>query len=144
MQPLLTAVWLKCSFETKFIFALFSRWSMIRILFAVCQNYPFTYHWPPSVIVTLLLMKPNFLLRTKSEILCVCKSVNKRNKWLWWNNLKQKQYFKRWSRKIEHPFLSPVWWCQLTFTKQDKEFIKTYHIGLLFPKFMQVSCHFPV
>lgn len=144
MQSLLTALWLKCSFETKFVFPLFIRWSMVRILFTVCQNYLFTCHWPPSAIMTLLLMKLNFLSRTKSEILCVYKSVNKRNKWLWWNNLKQKQYFERWSRKIKHLFLTPVWWSQLTPTKQYGEFIKTYHICLLLPKFVQVGSHFSV
>ena len=98
MQSLLTVLWFKCSFETKLIFFIFAGWLMVRLVFVVCLNYKFTYHWRPSVIVTLLLMKLNALLTSKGEILCVYKFVNKRNKWLWWNNL-NKHFFQRWSRK---------------------------------------------
>ena len=68
MQSLLTALWLKCSFESKLIFFIFAGWLMVRLLFIVCLNYKFTYHWRPFAIVTLLLMKLNVLLRNKSDI----------------------------------------------------------------------------
>lgn len=94
--------------------------------------------------MTLLLMKFNFLVRTKIEIVYTYKLVNKGNQWLWWNNLKQKQYFKKWSRKTEHLFLTPLLWSKLTPTKHYGKFLKTYHIYLLLPKSVQLMSHFPL
>lgn len=89
-------------------------------------------------------MKFNFLVRTKIEIVYTYKLVNKGNQWLWWNNLKQKQYFKKWSRKTEHLFLTPLLWSKLTPTKHYGKFLKTYHIYLLLPKSVQLMSHFPL